>query len=220
MDGTILGKKYDIINGGGGGGGTTDYEQLSNLPKINSVELKGNKSLDELSIQGTLTFDDVPTLNSNNPVKSGGVYGALPGLATAAVAGLVKPDGTSITVDANGVISAGSGITLEVFDNTHLLHQTGITLSKTKTMTENAWAMISVIGMAGNISFQINNTERLWIDGYSFRDVEFIPVYSGDVLTLSAAADGSDDNLMSSIILVYGLAVPQASSRKSGKSKK
>lgn len=219
MDGTLLGKKYDLMNGGGGGG-TSDYEELSNLPKINSVELKGNKSLDDLSIQGKLTFDDVPTESSNNPVKSGGVFSALPGIATAAVAGLVKPDGSTITVDANGVISAGSGITLEVFDNTHLLHQSGITLSKTKTMTANAWAMISVIGMAGNVSFQINNTERLWIDGYYFRDVEFIPVYNGDTLALSAAADGSDDNLMSSIILVYGLAVPPAPNRSKSKSKK
>lgn len=50
MDGTILGKKYDLMKEGGGGGGTSDYEQLSNLPKINSVELKGNKSLNDLGI--------------------------------------------------------------------------------------------------------------------------------------------------------------------------
>lgn len=89
----------------GGGGGTTDYEDLNNLPKINSVELKGNKSLSDLGIasaqsvsnitngqninnfagvesalsnkQDTLTFDNVPTANSNNPVKSGGVKSAI-----------------------------------------------------------------------------------------------------------------------------------------------
>lgn len=53
---------------------TTDYESLENLPEINSVELKGNKSLSDLGIQGVLTFDDVPTDNSNNPVKSNGIY--------------------------------------------------------------------------------------------------------------------------------------------------
>lgn len=37
--------------GGGGGGGTDDYEDLNNLPKINSVELKGNKTLAALGIQ-------------------------------------------------------------------------------------------------------------------------------------------------------------------------
>ena len=92
-------------NSGGGGGGTTDYEDLDNLPKVNNVELKGNKSLSDLGIasaqsvanitngesinnfagvetalsgkQAILTFDDTPTQNSTNPVKSGGVYSAL-----------------------------------------------------------------------------------------------------------------------------------------------
>lgn len=44
-DGTI-----HAVGGGGGGGGTTDYAALSNKPKINNVELSGNKSLDELNI--------------------------------------------------------------------------------------------------------------------------------------------------------------------------
>ena len=32
-------------------GGTSDYEDLENLPKVNNVELKGNKSLNDLGIQ-------------------------------------------------------------------------------------------------------------------------------------------------------------------------
>lgn len=43
-----------VFGGGeGGGGGTTNYNLLSNKPKINSVELSGNKSLDDLGIVGT-----------------------------------------------------------------------------------------------------------------------------------------------------------------------
>lgn len=34
----------------GGGSGTTDYDDLSNKPQVNSVELVGNKSLDDLGI--------------------------------------------------------------------------------------------------------------------------------------------------------------------------
>ena len=41
------------IGGGGGGGGTTDYNDLSNKPKINNVELKGNKTLEALGIAST-----------------------------------------------------------------------------------------------------------------------------------------------------------------------
>lgn len=40
----------------GSGGGTTDYVDLSNKPKINNVELNGNKTLDELGIQPKGTY--------------------------------------------------------------------------------------------------------------------------------------------------------------------
>lgn len=35
-------------------GGVSDYEQLNNKPKINSIELSNNKSLDSLGIQGKM----------------------------------------------------------------------------------------------------------------------------------------------------------------------
>jgi hypothetical protein len=48
--------------------GTTDYEELSNKPKINNVELKGNKTLEELGIQPEgdyATKDELPTKTSD-----------------------------------------------------------------------------------------------------------------------------------------------------------
>lgn len=65
----------------GGGGGTSDYEQLENLPQINDVELKGNKTLEDLGITK----------------------------AEANKLGLVKPDGATTEVDENGVISVIGG---------------------------------------------------------------------------------------------------------------
>ena len=65
----------------GGGVGTKDYEQLNNLPKINDVELKGNKTLADLGITK----------------------------AEANKLGLVKPDGETTEVDENGVISVIGG---------------------------------------------------------------------------------------------------------------
>lgn len=42
-------KATELLNqGGGGGGGTTDYEDLSNKPQINSVELSGDLSASDL----------------------------------------------------------------------------------------------------------------------------------------------------------------------------
>lgn len=36
---------------GGGGGGTSDYDDLDNRPKINSVTLTGNKTASDLSLE-------------------------------------------------------------------------------------------------------------------------------------------------------------------------
>ena len=45
---TIVGAINEVAQGGGG---TTDYDDLEHKPQINSVELSGNKSLDDLGIQ-------------------------------------------------------------------------------------------------------------------------------------------------------------------------
>lgn len=41
----------EAIEAGGGGGGTTNYNLLTNLPQINGVTLKGDKSFDDLGMQ-------------------------------------------------------------------------------------------------------------------------------------------------------------------------
>lgn len=51
-----------IEEGGGGGGGSTDYADLSNKPKINNVELSGNKSSSDL---GLASEADLNTLSDN-----------------------------------------------------------------------------------------------------------------------------------------------------------
>lgn len=63
-----LAKKYTDEHGGGGG--TSNYNSLSNKPKINSVELSGNKSLSDLGVPldtddltngaGFITANDIP----------------------------------------------------------------------------------------------------------------------------------------------------------------
>lgn len=50
--------------GGGGGGGTTDYNDLSNKPKLNSVELTGNLSLPDVGAQAALDTDQMAAVNS------------------------------------------------------------------------------------------------------------------------------------------------------------
>ena len=67
--------KYDSVsqkwvNRAGGGGGTSDYSDLTNKPKINNVELSGNKSLSDLGIQASetgkgLSTNDYTTTDKN-----------------------------------------------------------------------------------------------------------------------------------------------------------
>lgn len=56
----------------GGGGGTSDYEQLENLPKINDVELKDNKTLEELGIQKKLIAGSNITIKEDGTISSTG----------------------------------------------------------------------------------------------------------------------------------------------------
>lgn len=43
-----------------------DYENMQNLPQINSVELTGNKSLDDLTIQEKMQYSTMPTASADN----------------------------------------------------------------------------------------------------------------------------------------------------------
>ncbi len=72
------------INNGGGTGGATDYNALSNKPKVNNVTLSGNKTLDELGIQtkgnymtttspaNSITSLDINNWNNKGNLKSDG----------------------------------------------------------------------------------------------------------------------------------------------------
>lgn len=64
----------DELKLSGGGGGTSDYERLSNQPKINGVTLVGNKTSDDLNLQpkgNYLTSETDPTVPqwAKNPIK-------------------------------------------------------------------------------------------------------------------------------------------------------
>lgn len=63
---------------GGGGGGTSNYNALTNKPKINNVELVGNKSLNDLGIQAKGNYaleSEIPTKTSDLTNDSGFITG-------------------------------------------------------------------------------------------------------------------------------------------------
>jgi hypothetical protein len=77
----------------GGSGGTTDYTDLENKPKINNVELSGNKSSSDLGLQDTIS--DLAAIRSNASAGAG---------AAAKV--------TGITETGNDHIKMGNGINI------------------------------------------------------------------------------------------------------------
>ena len=69
------GQLTGIIRNGGGSGGTADYNDLSNKPSINNVELTGNKSTLDLNI----SYNDLtnkPTIR-NVPETTGAEIGSV-----------------------------------------------------------------------------------------------------------------------------------------------
>lgn len=63
---------------GGGGGGTDNYNSLSNKPKINSIELAGNKTADQLQLvglKGIQAYDTMPAGAANMTVMYTGEQG-------------------------------------------------------------------------------------------------------------------------------------------------
>lgn len=51
-------------SGGGGGGGTSNYNSLSNKPKINGVVLKGNKTAADLGLDSYNNLNNKPSINN------------------------------------------------------------------------------------------------------------------------------------------------------------
>lgn len=107
---------------GGGSGGTSNYNQLSNKPKINGVELSGDKSGTDLGLCTIITADDNTTINGYQ----------VPQLTTAQVQSAynaVISGKVCVIVDKNGwmhlsVIQAdavGDEVTISVAYYTHMI---------------------------------------------------------------------------------------------------
>ena len=79
-----------------GGGGTSDYNNLSNKPQINSVSLQGNKSLDDLGIQSSDIIDQAT--GSIATFDNGGNTAPVKSLTTQIIA---KQDGSGVPAPDN-----------------------------------------------------------------------------------------------------------------------
>lgn len=163
----------DITKGGnikieGGGSGTTDYNQLTNKPKINGNELSGNKTSDQLGLQENLKGKTIATINGT-PIELGGNVQLAGG----------EGGGGSIVVDAE--LNA---------DSTNAIQNQAVTK---KLATLEGQMVVSEEVSAQALLEQANNVEGLKKAIVSLLNGS---VYLPNVLTRKVQIDGCDSILL------------------------
>ena len=155
-DALLLANQYTDEHGGGGGG-TTNYNSLSNRPQINGTTLSGNKTGHQLGLQNELTFDNVPTQSSNNPVKSGGIYSALAEKVTAE-AGKVLSSNDYTTAEKTKLAGIEAGAEVNVIEK--------IVLNGVELVPANKEVAINVITRA------VNNLTNYYLKSETYTKTE------------------------------------------------
>jgi len=152
---------YEIANNGGGGeGGTTNYNQLSNKPQVNGVELSGNKTTEDLiPIGDGLDFDEDGKL-----VTTGGSGGD---------SSLTKDVTTNLAV---GAIASGTtlerGTTFTQFVEKLVVSEIAPTISMSMTKS-------------GNVQYGESYDETLSVNVSALgtaKSIDTIAWYKGDTL--------------------------------------
>lgn len=207
----LKGEKGDA-GSSGGGSGTSDYSALTNKPQINSVELSGNKTLSDLGIQPAGSYATTAQLASkvdSSALSEVALTGSYTNLvdtpvipeaytlpaATSSTLGGVKVDGTTITVDDAGTISASgsaSGFTCTFRDWTET-----VTYQINPAITNNSsWSFDSTTGIiTGNDSMSYLTVPSGWFTSGTTMVIAFTyattSYYDGQQL-LSGSGNGLD----------------------------
>lgn len=100
---------YKLSEGGSGGGGTSNYNQLSNKPQINSVELSGNKTSSQLGLMssdGVVANPTGQTTGTLTALEVGGTKYAVPSGGTSDYTNLTnKPQVNGVELSGNKTAS-------------------------------------------------------------------------------------------------------------------
>lgn len=115
----------------GGGGGSSDYTDLTNKPKINNVELSGNKSLESLGIASS---GDLTTL-SDRVTQTESDIGDLSELTTTNKTSLVGAINEAVAGGGGG--GSSGGVKYQRFANKQTNGTTSISNVSFVTFTEN-----------------------------------------------------------------------------------
>ncbi len=116
-----------------------DYTNISNKPQINGVTLSGNKSSDNLHLQGKLTAGTNITIDENNEISASRVT---------IVSGIVNANGTITFTDSDGNTFTTSGSSVIGADG----------FSPVATVTQTAsGATVSITDSTGTTTANITN---------------------------------------------------------------
>ena len=100
---------YKLSEGGSGGGGTSNYNQLTNKPQINSVELSGNKTSAQLGLMasdGVVANPTGQTSGTLTALEVGGTKYAVPSGGTSDYTDLTnKPSINGVKLSGNKTTS-------------------------------------------------------------------------------------------------------------------
>lgn len=133
------------------------------------ISVDFNQQLTKLLVELDQTkLDETPTEDSNNLVKSGGVFDALAGKldanknAVATVGGLVAPSQAPSVIEFVGIDSTGAQVRIQVDTNDFEIDGSTnpYTLKKKQATGGETWLLNNQLSIAGTNSFDINFSSR------------------------------------------------------------
>lgn len=133
------------------------------------ISVDFNQQLTKLLVELDQTkLDETPTEDSNNLVKSGGVFDALAGKldanknAVVTVGGLVAPSQAPSVIEFVGIDSTGAQVRIQVDTNDFEIDgsTSPYTLKKKQATGGETWLLNNQLSIAGTNSFDINFSSR------------------------------------------------------------
>lgn len=205
--GQVLKKKsntdYDTewVNESGGSGGTSDYTDLTNKPKINNVELNGNKSLSDLGITSPTKTSDLVNDSgflTNSIVELQGTD-ANPVNINTLEAGYYRITGTLILGEHTmgtglnnwDTLVIGEWYTSSVSTSYRKIIPTKLTVSMGKLQNPGMYYIISANESEGNITYTIKpyTMQEELISGTNIKTINNESILGAGNLAIAGGAD-------------------------------
>lgn len=173
-------KQSIAANAGGGQGGTSNYNDLENKPKINNVELTGNKTAQELGISGNVQAD----WNESDP--SAGAYinnkPTIPTVPTNVSA--FTNDVGYLTSETDPIFSSSVASTITMGDVTNWNDKPQVSTMPTASST-----------LEGKVYQYVGATDQTYTNGYFYKCVEESGAYTWQQLDVQPAGQVGDNGV-------------------------